>query len=130
MSNSDTAIRAAVDAFVEQLSGLIRQAALESVQALLSDGAAPSRHTSKVARGSVVAVRGRRKGAKRTPIELEALVKKFHAHVVKNPGQRIEQIGQILAIPTKELALPVKRLMSEKKLSSKGQKRATTYFAK
>jgi hypothetical protein len=129
MSNSDTAIRAAVDAFVEQLSGLIRQAALESVQALLSDGAGPSRRASKVARGSV-AVKGRRKGAKRTPEELEALVKKFHSHVVKNPGQRIEQIGQILAIPTKELALPVKRLMSEKKLSSKGQKRATTYFAK
>jgi hypothetical protein len=130
MSNSDTAIRAAVDAFVEQLSGLIRQAALESVQALLSDGAGPSRRASKVARGSVAAVKGRRKGAKRTPAELEALVKKFHAHVVKNPGQRIEQIGQVLAIPTKELALPVKRLMSEKKLSSKGQKRATTYFAK
>lgn len=130
MSNSDTAIRAAVDAFVEQLSGLIRQAALESVQALLGDGAAPARRATRGARGSLAPVRGRRKGAKRTPAELEALVKKFHAYVVKNPGQRIEQIGQVLAIPTKELALPVKRLMSEKKISSKGQKRATIYFAK
>ena len=130
MSNSDTAIREAVEAFVEQLSGLIRQSALESVQSLLAGGAGPSRRGSKGARVPTLAARGKRKGAKRTPEELDALVKKFHTHVAKHPGQRIEQIGQILAIPTKELALPVKRLMSEKKLSSKGQKRATTYFAK
>jgi hypothetical protein len=129
MSNSDTAIREAVEAFVEQLSGLIRQSALESVQSLLA-GAGPSRRGSKGARVPTLVARGKRKGAKRSPEELDALVKKFHAHVAKHPGQRIEQIGQILAIPTKELALPVKRLMSEKKLSSKGQKRATTYFAK
>jgi hypothetical protein len=72
---------------------------------------------------------GRGTGAKRTPAELDALVKKLHAHVVKNPGQRIEKIGAGLGIPTKERALPARKLLSEKRLATKGQKRATLYFA-
>lgn len=130
MSNIDAAIREAVESFVEQLRDLIQQAALESVQAALS-GAGPARRGVKAGRPAVgVLAKGRQKGAKRTPEELEGLVKKLHSHVAKNPGQRIEQIGKALGIVTKELVLPVKKLVSEKKLSTKGQKRATTYFAK
>jgi hypothetical protein len=72
----------------------------------------------------------RKKGAKRTPEELEQLIKKLHTYVAKNPGQRIEQIAAGLDISTKELNLPAKKLIGDKKLSTKGQKRATTYFAK
>jgi hypothetical protein len=72
----------------------------------------------------------RKKGAKRTPEELEQLIKKLHSYVAKNPGQRIEQIASGLDISTKELNLPAKKLIGDKKLSTKGQKRATTYFAK
>jgi len=130
MSNTDTAIREAVESFVEQLKGLIQQAALESVQAALGAGG-QTRRGAAPARGAASVVRtGRSKGAKRSPEELEALVKKLHAHVAKNPGQRIETIGAGLGVPTKELVLPVKKLLGEKKLSTKGQKRATTYFAK
>ena len=130
MSNTDSAIREAVESFVEQLRGLIRQAALESVQAALNG--APARGRTKPGRvvAFAAAPKGHRKGAKRTPEELEGLVKKLHSYVAKNPGQRIEQIGKALGIVTKELALPVKKLVSEKRLSTKGQKRATTYFAK
>jgi hypothetical protein len=70
------------------------------------------------------------KGAKRTPEELEALTKKLRAAIAKQPGQRIEQIGAGLGVATKELVLPVKKLLGEKSISTKGQKRATTYFAK
>jgi hypothetical protein len=62
--------------------------------------------------------------------ELLGLVKKLHSFVAKNPGQRIEQVGKALGVATKELVLLVKKLVGEKKLSTKGQKRATTYFAK
>jgi hypothetical protein len=54
----------------------------------------------------------------------------LHAHIAKHPGQRIEQIGASLGVSTKEFAVPVKRLLSEKQISTKGHKRATTYFAK
>ena len=56
--------------------------------------------------------------------------KRFHGHVQKNPGQRIEQLADGMGISTRELNLPVKKLLAAKKLSTKGQKRATTYFAK
>src|ERR1041384_5828913 len=103
MSNTDTAIREAVESFVEQLKGLIQRAALESGQAALGGGN-QTRRGAAPARGaaSAVVTRGRSKGAKRSPEELEALVKKLHAHVAKNPGQRIETIGAGLGVPTKE----------------------------
>jgi hypothetical protein len=130
MSNTDAAIREAVESFVEQLRGLIQRAALESVQAALNGGA-PARRGAKPGRPlAAAAPKVQRKGAKRTPEELEALIKKLHSHVAKNPGQRIEQIGKAIGVVTKELVLPVKKLVTEKKLSTKGQKRATTYFAK
>ena len=130
MSNTDAAIREAVESFVEQLRGLIQGAALESVQLALSGGTPVSRRAKPGRIAIGISSNNHRKGAKRTPEELEGLVKKLHSYVAKNPGPRIEQIGMALGVATKELVLPVKKLVSEKKLTSKGQKRATTYFAK
>jgi len=130
MSNTDSAIREAVESFVEQLRGLIQRAALDSVQAALNG--APARRGAKPGRSAPSDARskGHRKGAKRTPEQLDGLIKKLHSYVAKNPGQRIEQVGKALGVATKELVLPVKKLVSEKRLSAKGQKRATTYSAK
>ncbi len=134
MANISDTIRAALDSFVDDISNLIQQAALESVeQALASASAIPGRRGGRGARAaapSFAALASRKKGAKRTPEELEQLIKKLHGYIAKNPGQRIEQIAASLDISTKELNLPAKKLISEKKLSTKGQKRATTYFAK
>ena len=134
MANINDTIRSALDAFVEDLSTLIQQAALESVeQALASASSIPGRR-GRGARDAAPAFaalsQNRKKGAKRTAEELEQLIKRLHGYIAKNPGQRIEQIAQGLDISTKELNLPAKKLISEKKLSTKGQKRATTYFAK
>jgi len=136
MANINDTIRAALDAFVEDISNLIQQAALESVeQALAGASVIPGRRGRgagrAVAASSFVSPGApRKKGAKRTAEELEQLIKQLHGYIAKNPGQRIEQIAQGLDISTKELNLPAKKLIAEKKLSTKGQKRATTYFAK
>jgi len=137
MANINDTIRAALDAFVTDLSNLIQEAALESVEQALADASTIPGRAGRGARGARAAVpaftslsQNRKKGAKRTPEELEQLIKKLHGYIAKNPGQRIEQIAQGLDISTKELNLPAKKLISEKKLSTKGQKRATTYFAK
>jgi hypothetical protein len=134
MANINDTIRAALDAFVEDISNLIQQAALESVeQALTGASVIPGRRGRATGRNAALTFalgRGRKKGAKRTAEELEQLIKRLHAHIAKNPGQRIEQIAQGLDITTKELNLPAKKLISEKKLTTKGQKRATTYYAK
>ena len=70
----------------------------------------------------------RPKGAKRDPRVLEALTEKLGAFIKKNPGQRIEEIGKALGTRTKDLVLPVKKLIAAKKVSTKGEKRATKYF--
>ncbi len=70
------------------------------------------------------------KGGKRSAEELTKLTTSLLTYVKRNPGKRIEQIGAALDLATKELALPAKKLIAEKKLSTKGQKRATVYFAK
>jgi hypothetical protein len=130
MPNSDAAIREAVESFVEQLRGLIQAAALESVQSALTGSTRTGRGLKPGPRAFPTSSKARQKGAKRTPEELENLVKKLHSYLAKHPGQRIEQISKALEVPTKELSLPVKRLLTEKKIASKGQKRATTYFSK
>ena len=130
MSKIDEEVREAVEAFVEQLKGLIQRAALESVQTALNGGHSSSRRgaTRPVAQSALGSERYEAT-AKRSPAELAALIKKLHSHIAKHPGQRIEKIGAGLGVPTKALVLPVKRLISEKKVTTKGQKRATTYFA-
>jgi hypothetical protein len=130
MSKIDAEVREAVEAFVEQLKGLIQRAALESVQTALNGGHSSSRRvvTRPIAQ-SALASDGYEASAKRSPAELAVLIKKLHSYIAKHPGQRIENIGAGLGVPTKALVLPVKRLISEKKVTTKGQKRATTYFA-
>jgi len=130
MSNIDEEVREAVESFVEQLKGLIQRAALESVQSALNGGTSSTRRDAKRSPSRAAAAsQGYETTAKRSPAELAALIKKLHSHISKHPGQRIEKIGEGLGVPTKALVLPVKRLISEKKVTTKGQKRATVYFA-
>jgi hypothetical protein len=127
MSSSEAALREAVDAFVEQIRVLIQRATLESVHALLGGSVVPARRDESRVPGGV---RRRAKGVKRKPEELRALVRQLHGYIAKNPGQRIEQIGRGLALGTRDLALPIKKLLRERKLATKGERRATKYFAK
>jgi hypothetical protein len=69
----------------------------------------------------------RGKGEKRTADELEALSAKFLAFVEGHPDMRIEQINRELGTSTKDLALPIRKLLGEKKIKAKGRRRGTTY---
>jgi len=131
MSKIDDELLEAVESFVEQLKGLIQRAALESVQTALNGGQPSSRRGSKrpLSRAFLGVPQGQESNSKRTPAELAALIKRLHSHIAKHPGLRIEKIGSGLGLPTKALVLPVKRLISERKVTTKGQRRATVYFA-
>lgn len=56
----------------------------------------------------------------------KALVGKLASAIKSKPGLRIEEIGRTLGIATKELALPAKKLLAEKKIKTTGNRRATT----
>ena len=70
----------------------------------------------------------RKAGQKRSPDEIAKTTDKLLQYITKNSGQRIEEIAKGVGHSTKELTLPVKKLLNEKKISAKGEKRATRYF--
>jgi hypothetical protein len=72
----------------------------------------------------------RAKRAKRTSADVDATAAALLTYVAANEGQSIEQIGKGMGVATKELKLPVIKLMEAKKLKTKGQRRGTKYFAK
>lgn len=137
MANSlDDRIRARVELFANELAELIRESAMETVSVALA-GARPSPGRGGrrgAAAAAVVRGRGRaasrEKGAKRPPDEIERLTGRLLDYVKGNPGQRIEQIADGMGTSTKELNLPAKKLIAGKQLRTKGQKRATQYFAR
>ena len=149
MSDAENQIRSRVDAFVNELSDLVRQAALQAVADALKKGesAPPARKAGRPAkpaapvesheekkttrtRGRPAAAKGakRRAGEKRSPAVLAQVTEQVFNHIKTNAGQGVEQIAKALGTTTKELTLPIRKLLGEKKVTSKGQKRATRYF--
>lgn len=151
MSDVERELQHRVDAFVNELSALIRRQALAAVEELLKKGdhggghhvvvarkpgrpakAAPVEHKpvgrpAKAPGRPSAAAAKRKPGEKRTPQELAGIVEGLYNYIKSNPGQGVEQIAKGLNTATKELTLPIRKLIAEKKISSKGQKRATRY---
>lgn len=129
MPNSiQSEIQARVEAFANDLIALIQASALEVVQGALGGSGGVAR--GRGSRGAIAsfAPPSGGKGQKRDPQVIVAITSKLAAHIAKNPGQRIEEIGKALGTPTKDLTLPVKKLIETKQIKTKGQRRATTYF--
>lgn len=133
-------IRERVEAFAADIAELIRASAMETVAAALGEGVGGGRGgrggrgrvvaAGRPARGATRAVASRSKGAKRPPGEIETLTGELASYIKSNPGQRIEQIAKGIGTSTKELTLPVKKLLAKKAIKTRGQKRATQYFPK
>jgi hypothetical protein len=92
--------------------------------------AAPARPRGRPRKsaGSVSSTAKRALGEKRSPIELAQLTEKTFEYIKANPGQGVEQISKSLGTPTKDLTLPLRKLLLSKKATSKGVKRATRYY--
>jgi hypothetical protein len=157
MSDVENELRSRIDSFVTELSGLIRHQALAAVEEILKRGdhapaapAAPARgrgrppksaapHAAEKPVAKAVgakpakapAASGKRKaGEKRTPAELAQITEQVFNYIKGNGGQGVEQIAKALATSTKELTLPIRKLLADKRIGSKGQKRATRYTSR
>src|SRR5262245_19301872 len=148
MDNVESQIKSRVDSFVAELSALVKKAALEAVANALKagEGAAPSvakaagkkrgpapgaakaTKAPKAAAPAAAAGAKRKAGQKRSPDEISKTTEKLLQYITKNSGQRIEEIAKGVGHSTKELTLPIKKLLNDKKISAKGEKRATRYF--
>lgn len=134
MSDFQNEMNRTVQGFVAQITELARRAALDTLESAFHGRATRGGASSVVAAaaaslGSIGRPRGGSRGGKRTSADLEALSERFGSFVKANPGLRIEQINKQLGTTTKDLALPIRKLISEGVISTKGQKRSTTYFA-
>lgn len=127
MTDLDRAIRQRVEDFVQEMTELVRQAALESVSAALGTpggGGSPRGKAGKRGGSSFVAKRG----GKRTAQELEQQGSALVTMIRQTPGIRADQLAKAMGVMTRDLALPIKKLLADKAITKKGQKRATAYF--
>lgn len=122
MPDFQTEMNRVVAGFVAQITELARAAARDMIDQAL--GSSTKVSIGGFGRGG----RGRGRGAKRTGDELERMADQFHSFVTKHPGLRIEQINKQLGTTTKDLALPIRKLIADGALKTKGAKRSTTYF--
>jgi len=129
MSTLQLEMHRVMQVFVEQIARIAQRAAIESLQAAFAPGT-PHSKVRIVALPSGLP-RGRPRGhhgEKRSADDIAAASSRFVAFVRQNPGLRIEQINKGLGTTTKDLALPVRKLIADGVIRPKGQKRATTYF--
>ena len=122
-------IRSLVEQFTNNISQVMRRAALEEVHAKLSlaiGDVAPKRRGPGRPKGS--GKRGR--PGKFTPEQLDAMGGKILGLLKKNPGARSEQLSAAMKMDAATLRIPLKALIAAKKVKVKGQKRGTTYFAR
>src|SRR5215203_5545013 len=129
----DSDIRSRIDVFIQEISGLIKVAAIQSVREALGGDAEPARRgpgrpAGTAPKSATPARRGRARGGKRSSEEVGAMAERIVATVRGNPGQGLESIGKEIGVPTKELKLPVIKLLSDGKLKKTGEKRGTKYF--
>jgi hypothetical protein len=66
--------------------------------------------------------------ARRRPIEIEALKDRLAEEIQREEGRGIEAVAGVLGVSTRELVLPVRKLIAEGRIHLRGQKRATRYF--
>jgi hypothetical protein len=128
-------IKGHVEAFAAELTTLVRRAAVDAVREALGESAPRLAKTAPARRARPPAKRAARRttskhGGKRDPKVLAKLVERLAEYIKANPGQRMEEITEALGVDTKGLKLPIKKLLAEKRITSKGQKRATTYSPK
>jgi len=130
----DAEIRDRVEAFVDDLTQLIRAAAVEAVQMALTGEQAPAgrqarggRSTKRKAAAPRKATAGKR--IRRTAEQVEKLGARILAHVKQNPGQRLGDIAKALQVATKDARRPAFAHVDAGTLRTEGQRGGTRYFA-
>ncbi|HEY1546689.1 MAG TPA: hypothetical protein VGG28_02660 [Kofleriaceae bacterium] len=114
-------MRELLDEFTARLEAVLRDDLRDAIERIGLGIGGPSPAASRAPRLA------RGKGEKRNSATLGALSDKFTDFVAKNPGLRIEEINKKLGTTTKDLALPIRKLVAEGTLKTHGEKRATTY---
>jgi hypothetical protein len=144
MTTLKSKIASLADSFAAGVLAAIRSASLDEILAGGgASGAAPAKRgpgrPRKVAAESAPAAAApkpakRGKGgrlARRSPSDIEHVIGLIVAKLGEHKdGLRSEQLQKELKLDKKEITGPLNQALAAKKITKKGQKRSTTYFAK
>jgi len=122
MSDVHDRIEECITAFTVDMSELVRRVAFESVSLALAGEVAisPAKKPYPIA-----ATRG---NGKRTRAQIERTIAALERHIRSAPGRRMEELSSDLGLTSRELMLPVRRLLEARCIRSQGHKRATRYY--
>ena len=127
MPDLETEIRSRVESFVEELTVLVRQSAVDAaVNALRGSGGS----VVKAGRGGLKASGskvGKGKGNRRSPGQIKRTLSKVLAHVKAHEGARAEDVRKALKLTPTQTGDALTRLLKAKSIKSKGERRATVY---
>ncbi len=136
VNNIQQQVEARIQAFVREVSDLVRSAALDAVAGALGGNAGSTggkrrgRPAGSKNKATVTAPSARGKRGKRTSEEVDAMATRIFDHVKKNPGANVEGMAKSFGLKSKDLTLPISKLMATKKLKTTGQRRGTKYHVR
>jgi predicted transcriptional regulator len=116
-------IRSKLDTLAADITALVREDALRQISDTFG-GRTPSRSRK------VNKVVPKERGAKRSADDLALMGTVIKTWVEKNPGMGVEQIAKGVQMDSSTMKLPIKKLLADGALKTKGQKRGTKYFVK
>jgi hypothetical protein len=122
MSDVHDRIEECITAFAADMSELVRRVAFESVSRVLAGE--PAISPAKAPYRLVAP----RTNAKRTRAQIERTVAALERHIRSTPGRRMEELSGDLGLTSRELMLPVQRLLRAGRIRTEGHKRATRYY--
>ena len=126
----DSQIRACINSFVDELSSLVRRAAVESVREALGDSSKPARRGPGRPRKatSVISSPKSKRRKRRSSGAVDKVAMRILKQVKANPGQGVSKIGGALKLTSKALRLPILKLLGDKQIRTTGERRGTKYF--
>lgn len=130
MANLQSRLQVLANSFAESVLDALKGAPL---QELLGDGrrVGNGRSTVRAVKSATSPTRSPGRLRRRSAEDIAEVLDKVVTLVKQKPsGLRAEQIRDELGLLPKEMPRVLKEGLSTKKLKSKGQKRATTYFAR
>jgi len=136
MSDFQVQVQRLVDELVARITAIAHKAATDTLAAAIgaAEAAIAQQRALAGARPPAPAAHApgsngvRGKGEKRASDEIERTKLRVLDFVRRNPGLRVEQINRELGTTTRELVLPLRKLIAEGQLRSEGEKRSTQYF--
>lgn len=127
---ANRSVRDIIDSFVNELTSALEAQTTAAIREALGGGEAARVGNGRRAKGPKTVRTISAKNYKRSPEQLAAHTSMLLREIKKKPGSSIEELAECVGAKTKDLALPIRKLLDDKKIGKKGVRRGTRYTAR